>query len=277
METISEFPAAHNDIIHDISYDHYGTRLVTCSSDHQIKVWDFLDNEWSINDTWRGHDSAVLKASFAHPEFGQVICSCSFDRTIKIWEEQEGEVKNSGKRWSEKVRLPAAKATVQDVSFAPNHLGLKLDDFEIVSGGSKESEARFCLSWCPSRFQPQMLAIGCGKENNVKIFRVDAQNNWSAYESLGGHTGIVRDVAWAPSCGRSYQLIATACSDGHVRIFQLTPKPSSSNSNRNIFNVELVADLPDHESEVWRVEWNITGTVLVSSGDDGKLRLWKCK
>lgn len=24
----------------------------------------------------------------------------------------------------------------------------------------------------------------------------------------------------------------------------------------------------DHHAEVWRVEWNITGTILASSGDD---------
>jgi nucleoporin SEH1 len=36
-----------------------------------------------------GHDSAIIKVSWAHPEFGEIFCSCSFDRTIRIWEEQE--------------------------------------------------------------------------------------------------------------------------------------------------------------------------------------------
>lgn len=27
--------------------------------------------------------------------------------------------------------------------------------------------------------------------------------------------------------------------------------------------------------QVWRVCWNVTGTVLASSGDDGKVRIWK--
>lgn len=27
--------------------------------------------------------------------------------------------------------------------------------------------------------------------------------------------------------------------------------------------------------KVWRVEWNLTGTILSSTGDDGRVRLWK--
>jgi WD40 repeat protein len=27
--------------------------------------------------------------------------------------------------------------------------------------------------------------------------------------------------------------------------------------------------------QVWRLSWNVTGTILASSGDDGYVRLWK--
>lgn len=33
----------------------------------------------------------------------------------------------------------------------------------------------------------------------------------------------VISVAWAPSCGRSYHLIATGSRDGHVRIWRVKP------------------------------------------------------
>ncbi|KAJ6258471.1 LOW QUALITY PROTEIN: hypothetical protein Dda_6513 [Drechslerella dactyloides] len=41
------------------------------------------------------------------------------------------------------------------------------------------------------------------------------------------------------------------------------------------FHVEEIAAFNDHGREVWRVEWNPSGTVLSSAGDDGKIRLWR--
>jgi len=38
---------------------------------------------------------------------------------------------------------------------------------------------------------------------------------------------------------------------------------------------KLVGDFDYHKTCVSRVEWNITGTVLSSAGNDGKIRLWK--
>lgn len=37
----------------------------------------------------------------------------------------------------------------------------------------------------------------------------------------GSHRGLVRDVAWAPGNIRGYDIVATACQDGFVRVFRL--------------------------------------------------------
>ena len=42
------------------------------------------------------------------------------------------------------------------------------------------------------------------------------------------------------------------------------------------FQIKLAGQFNDHASTVWRVCWNITGTILASSGDDGMVRMWKC-
>ena len=129
---------------------------------------------------------------------------------------------------------------------------------------SKERDGSYCLSWCPSRLHPAMLAVGCGRENCVRIYRYKDQNRkWMPAVTLP-HPDVVHDVAWAPNIGRSFHLIATACRDGIVRIWRVKDDVASEPVEFN-----------DHQAEVWRVSWNVTGTVLASSGDDGKVRLYK--
>ena len=89
-------------------------------------------------------------------------------------------------------------------------------------------------------------------------------------------------VAWAPSCGRSYHLIATGSRDGHVRIWRVKPPTlvddfdqegeveegswsayvfqySGVNLRCSLRYRTIVGDFDDHKSPVGRVEWNITG------------------
>lgn len=37
------------------------------------------------------------------------------------------------------------------------------------------------------------------------------------------------------------------------------------------------ARFSDHNCPVWRVCWNMLGTMLISTGDDGCVRIWRCK
>ena len=69
---------------------------------------------------------------------------------------------------------------------------------------------------------------------------------------------------------RSYHLLATASKDRTERIWKLKMLDGTLQCE-----VEEVAKQLHHESEVWRVEWNVTGTMLASSGDDGTVRMWK--
>jgi nucleoporin SEH1 len=60
---------------------------------------------------------------------------------------------------------------------------------------------------------------------------VTSEKEFYLAAELPGHKGLVRDVAWAPGNIRGYDVIATACQDGFVRVFKLeTPVNASSGS-----------------------------------------------
>jgi nucleoporin SEH1 len=370
----------HSDLIHDAQADFHGHRLATCSSDQRITVHEQQPSGWVLNDAWKAHDGSVLRLSWAHPQFGSLLASCGMDRVLKVWEEMDSEQKGSGRKWAERSKLTEARGPVQDVEFAPSHLGLRLascsadgflriyealdasnnahwslmDELDILSAESSGSlsgpsasasemtgssvsgglamsqqqqqqsrppslggqsgtgnatatatmatlsgdlskstpyaDAHFALSWSPSKFFPTSIAVSTGKEHSVKLFRLDkTHNKWAQMETLQGHSDLVTDVAWAPNLGRSFELIATASKDGHVRIYKLKEDLSnpaslvgdisSSNSGggttastslsgtkkrQTLYRAECVADLKDHEAPVWRLNWNVTVNFLLT-------------
>ena len=94
-----------------------------------LQIWsEVSDGTWTLQASWKAHFGPVWRVSWAHPEVGQVIASCSFDHNVLIWEEQEG-VDETGRvvsRWHKRAQLGDAGNSVNDVKFAPRHLGLKL-------------------------------------------------------------------------------------------------------------------------------------------------------
>jgi nucleoporin SEH1 len=85
-------------------------------------------------------------------------------------------------------------------------------------------------------------------------------------------------VAWAPGGRRGYELIATGSKAGIVRIYSLTESGEGVIVGGGGYAIERVAEFEVKgglNRDVLRVAWNVTGTVLSSSGDDGRIRIWK--
>jgi nucleoporin SEH1 len=57
------FSHGHQDLVLAIDFNYFGTRMVTASSDHRLKVWDKKDDSWSLVESWKAHDAEVTDVS----------------------------------------------------------------------------------------------------------------------------------------------------------------------------------------------------------------------
>ncbi|XP_014661947.1 PREDICTED: nucleoporin seh1-like isoform X2 [Priapulus caudatus] len=230
--------ADHKDLIHDVAYDFHGRRMATCSSDQSVKVWDLgEDGQWHCTADWKA--------------------TCSADGLVRIYE-------------------------------APDVMNLSQWQLQHAIQCKLSCS---CLAWNPSRVHPPMLAVGSDDANpsaggKVIIYEFsEAQRKWNKVETVMIVTEPVYDIAFAPNLGRSYHMLGVGSKDVHVitlkplkRELAVTAPPQGSSTQAtgmSRFEIRQVAQFCDHYSQVWRISWNITGTILASSGDDGCVRLWK--
>lgn len=235
----------------------------------------------------------------------------------------------------------------------------QLDSFHPFGLCPRGTEARFSLSFQQSE-GPSInathpaddangLSLAVSVMNSIKIFQATkpddhSEGNYQLCEMLNMHTDTsqINEIAWAPGCLRPYGVIAAACDDGTVRIFEvdvnnesdgtsrgLAAKPPQSNGpskatladprnapsgigaglagisrnaagRRDTFNEmrpeSRQASILTHEdgAPVWKLRWiydglslpttlllgimpltSYPGSTLASTGDNGKVHLWR--
>ena len=255
-------------------------------------------SRWVQKATLSDARRAVTSVEFAPRHLGLRLASGSADGVVRIYEALDTMNLNHWKLDG------VIEAEVEDDNAGKNDSGQQKMNMGVGGGtggensnsylSSNENMGVSSLSWCTGRFEPATLVVGFSS-GRASVYRYDdGTRSWLEAIRLPNHAtsaGIPRgvlDVAWAPNVGRSYHLIATCGKDNRLKVHRLkrgrgsgkgdegsssqqqsaAPSPSSS------LVYEGTEDLD--QSEVWRCQWNLTGTVLASSGDCGVVKLWKC-
>ena len=57
------FTHGHQDLVLAVDFNYFGTRMVTASSDHRLKVWDRKEDTWLLIESWKAHDAEIVDVS----------------------------------------------------------------------------------------------------------------------------------------------------------------------------------------------------------------------
>lgn len=278
----TEFNAGHRDLVVVTKFNFYGTRIVTASTDHRMKVWDQRDGSWQLTDTWRAHDAEIRDAQWNGPFTGQHIGSVGEDMKFKMWQEDVTQPPNSGRRFRPIFRMTAPQrypfvsldfrnydletwlALITRDGYLmimepvnPDSLSdwQTIDQFRVCAAPHRGEEASFKVQFhhdpsdmtrllMPS-WDRRALSLVVAAMDTVKVYRTDANRQFYHAIELSGHAGLVRDISWANGSVRGHDLIASGCKDGFVRIFELyTSVASTENQSEKSRNTELHSQTP---------------------------------
>ncbi|KAK6819589.1 WD40-repeat-containing domain protein [Apiospora arundinis] len=248
-----ENPAFHliahgnSDIVQAVAFNAYGDRCATGSVDGKIRVFNrHKDGIWRLCDHWSAHGSEILELQWLPPTvYPNLLASLGIEGHFKLWTEDNSAP--PGRRFSAtgkaayETRSP--KSPYRSFSIKHNE-DTRHTYFALLAADGKLRGEETCFK---VRFDPNpepcytalragvpidALGLVVSGLMTARVYRTRetitgsfgaatrAREFYQAAE-ITGHKGLVRDIAWAPGNFRGYDMIATACQDGHVRVFRL--------------------------------------------------------
>uniref|UniRef100_A0A0N5ATL6 WD_REPEATS_REGION domain-containing protein n=1 Tax=Syphacia muris TaxID=451379 RepID=A0A0N5ATL6_9BILA len=266
---------SHGGPIWKVQWAHpeFGQILATCSFDRHVTIWEetaktdmddtlrgkpgerFEKRQWRkagfLVDTFR---DSVTDIKFAPRHFGLMIATCSAQGILRTYEAPD--IMNLS-QWNlkEEVRLFDTRCST--------------------------------ISWSTNRLTRPLIAA-CSDEIDLKgpsVAIVEYHENFRKWQHVESPTFEkpcpVSDCSFAPSVGRLYHILAVAARDVYVYKVSLkdgikdADTDSASPSSYVIELLDVLETSAPKFVQLWRLSWNITGSVLCVASSDGNIRIWK--
>jgi WD40 repeat protein len=228
----------HENEVKCVAFSPSGTYLATCGRDKNVMIWSMFqqdDEDYDVDcESVLTVHTQDVKRVFWHPD-EDILASVSYDDTIKLYRNNPDDGD-----WICTHTLTGHESTV----------------------------------WSADFDQTGNRIASCSADLSVKIWAKseDADLGWICASTIGGiHERTIYDIAWSKHADG---LIATACGDNNIRIFQ--ENKTTIDGEKNTF--EPICTVKAHGADVNRVVWNpIVPNLLLSAGDDGYVNVWGWK
>lgn len=217
----------------------------------------------------------MVQAAWNGPFTGQHIGSVGEDMKCKVWQEDVTQPPNSGRRFRPIFRMvapqrhPFVSLDFRNIDLetwlavitrdgylmvmepvTPDTLSdwQPLDQFRVCTAPQRGEETSFKVQFhhdptdithtvLPSS-DTKSLSLVVAAMDTVKIYRTDANRRFYHAIELTGHGGLVRDISWANGSVRGYDLIASGCKDGFVRVFEVYTSAANNSSHSGSQNAK---------------------------------------
>ncbi|KIK33397.1 hypothetical protein CY34DRAFT_713152 [Suillus luteus UH-Slu-Lm8-n1] len=240
-----------------------GQRIITCSVDGSLRVWNLKSGK-QIGDDWRDGDSGVM--SMALSPDGKKVVSGSVDGAVRLWHMDTCKVI---KKWTGHSKAVRSVCWSQDGRrVLSGSIDGTVRQWDVESGETILKPNENILTSIETRhkavlavvYSPDTTLIGTvGRDGpraecSIKIW--DAKTG-KLVATLKGHTSPVWCLAWT----KDGKTLISGSSDYSIRTWNTT-------------NWQQTAVLDEHTHRIIGIAISPNGCILASASEDKTARLW---
>ena len=296
MATVDDFEPGHQDRVTVLHVNFDGTRILTASADHRVKVWERSPQtgQRTLTETWTAHDADIRdvririslfqirretnadisawQAKWLHPTTGSHIVTIGNDLRLRLWAEDPMQAPNSGRRFKllyqihSNSRVPFVSLDLKNVDSVYTYLAV-IDRQGLLSVYEPTNPDEFKEWLLVDQWHVCQPPPARGQETSFKV-RFDQNPVTLPYiNSLSDDKSMLSLVATAINEVKIYRSVT----------FESNGTLDSDSSSRQMAFVEA-ARLPVHPALIRDVQWapfNVRGTDLIATAcRDGSVRIY---
>ncbi|ETN46078.1 uncharacterized protein HMPREF1541_00262 [Cyphellophora europaea CBS 101466] len=275
MMEVEQFEPGHDDRVTVLHANYDGSRLLTASIDHRVKVWDRdpKTGDRTLIETFTAHDADIRDAKFVNPTVGSYIGTVAADLKFQLWGEDVSQGFNTGRRFRlitsipSTPRVPFASLDFKTVDHVYTYLAL-IDRQGLLSVYEPTSPDDLKEWVLLDQFNVSSSVPGRGDESSFKV-------RWDQNEVPLPYINSLSDD--------DKQMSLVVSSLNEVKIYHSrneadsTATTGESNGASHRLTFHEAFRLPTHPALVRDVAWasyNIRGTERIATAcKDGSVRI----
>ena len=260
----------HNAPVWSVDFSHDSQIIATASNDGELKFWNKQDGKWTINNTYKKHQSGIIDVSFSSNS--QIIATASADHTTKLWEKKDGEwivVQTlNGKGHESEVHSVEFHPSEKTLATASNDATVKLWEkqkgkWKLVQTLNEEKYTHTSIVETVSFSHDGKTMATASHDSTVNLWEKQ-KGKWTLVQTLNeekykGHS----DAVWDVSFNHDDTMMGTSSRDGLIKLWE-----------KQKGEWKLVQTLAGHNDGVWGISFDPDNKFLASASVDQRVLLW---
>jgi len=229
----------HNNNVEAIAFSPDGKWVATASKDKQLILWE--SETGRALRLFRGHDNIVFAVAFSAN--GKHLFSASRDNTLRLWDVESGV--------TERVYQGHQAGLLSVVSYQQH----------LYTAAADGTVRRWSL---PAFVRDEVVSDSKSVDAQPLLISQSQQWHWD-----------LKDTPISTAISPKGGLVAVGFGDGSLRLYSLASSNLPSPSGRGVGGEGVLWERESvHNDQILRIAFNSDATLVATSSDDNKAKLW---